>query len=694
MNCKLTLKHTDKRFLSMIKPIQKVLVANRGEIAIRIFRTLHTMGIGSVAIYSDADTDAAHVHYAKESYRLEGKSLGETYLDGAQIIRIALKAGVDAIHPGYGFLSESSAFSAGVRQAGLVFVGPGNEAIQLMGNKVEARLHVEALGIPVIKGLTGTAGELMARAPSMGLPLLVKAAAGGGGKGMRIVRDILELPEILETTQREAESYFGNGEVYIEIYLENPRHIEIQLMADQMGNVVCLFERECSIQRRYQKIIEEAPSPAVDADMRQKLMDAASLIATNIGYVNAGTIEFLLSEDQFYFLEMNTRIQVEHPVTEMITGIDIVKEQLRIANGNPLSFSQKDINMRGHAIEARVYAEDPARDFLPSPGTVVYYREPQKADIRIDAALQGPGKIKSAFDPMISKVIAYARTREAAREKLVAALSEYAIHGIKTNIPFLVELLQSQTFLEGNYDTGFCSRFISGRIPSTQLQTKEIEIVAASFLFVGNRCNHLAANNQESIGFTGDTRMKHAEPWGSVGYWRVSMLPSLLINNQVFPVRVLYKGNGTIVLDNMGNSLHFKVISLKSNELSIISDDQVHNVFFSFDRDGQAWIQFNGKVFVTRFSLQLNEYEVNIESHNAGIAGIGTVRAPMHGIIIKISIKEQDIVNKGDTLVVLESMKMENNILAQGKARVERIEVNPGDMVAGDAPLVILSDNF
>lgn len=675
----------------MTRKIKKVLVANRGEIAVRIFRTLEKMGIDTVAVFSALDADSYHVRSAGEALKLEGTSLAETYLNVGQIIQLAVQTGADAIHPGYGFLSESPVFAEEVRKAGLVFIGPGEEAIRLMGNKVEARVLVERLGVPVVFGATGKPDELHAQAVNMGFPVLVKAAAGGGGKGMRIVESEEELLDVLESTQREAFTYFGNGEVYLEKYLNNPKHIEVQLIADQQGNTVCLFERECSIQRRYQKIIEEAPSPSVSPLLRKQLMDAAHTIARNIGYVNAGTIEFLLAGDSFYFLEMNTRIQVEHPVTEMIVGVDIVREQLNIAMGMPLSIDQQSIHVNGHAIEARVYAEDPANDFRPSPGRISYYHEPVANGVRVDSAIDGAGIISSEFDPMISKVIVHAGSREQARRKMIKTLSEYAIHGIKTNISYLVDLLQSKEFVEGNTDTGFCKRFArEGASPISS--DKSLLPVIAAFFLVGSSCSSTSVGKQASKRFAEDCRYRNLGLWHNMGYWRLMMNPRISIDNQVFVARILSKTGDEIVLDWQGEKVGFRRLRTEKNLIELESEGSGKTIHFSTDDAGNAWMQHMGVVRIVRFKDQINEDEIHTRSHHAGIGGNGSINAPMHGKVVKIHVREDDVVNKGDTLLILESMKMENRILAPGRARVQQISVEAGAIVASNASLVLLED--
>ena len=419
-----------------MKLFKKILVANRGEIAIRVMRTAKEMGIRTVAIYSEVDADSLHVKVADESYCIGKESLAETYLNIKKIINIALKADCEAIHPGYGFLAENPEFVKACDSSGIIFIGPSGKVIALMGNKIEARSFIRSINIPLVDGAVGKDTESLIKAgKKISFPLLLKAAAGGGGKGMRIVRDEKQLREGLESTAREAEKYFGDGTVYIEKYLDEPRHIEFQVLGDNFGNAIHVFERECSIQRRYQKIIEESPSVTLSPEIREKMGETAVKICKKTGYNNAGTIEFLVDKNlNFFFLEMNTRIQVEHPVTELTTGLDLVKEQIFISAGNPLRYKQKDIVQKGHAIEARIYAEDPSNSFLPSPGKMTFYKEPAGKNIRVDTAVKEAAEIKSLYDPMISKLIVYGNNRNEAIGKLELALSEYVIHGIQTNI--------------------------------------------------------------------------------------------------------------------------------------------------------------------------------------------------------------------------------------------------------------------
>jgi acetyl-CoA/propionyl-CoA carboxylase, biotin carboxylase, biotin carboxyl carrier protein len=425
----------------------KVLVANRGEIAIRVFRTLHELGIGSVAVYSDADRSARHAAYADEAFAVE------SYLDAGQLVTAALRAGAEAVHPGYGFLAENAGFARACEEAGLVWVGPPAEAIELMGRKTAAREAMWAAGVPIVPGATdpvSSAEEVVRLGAELGYPLIVKAVAGGGGKGMKLVASAAEADAAFESARREGQSYFANAEVYVERYLEDPRHIEVQVLADGQGNVIHLGERDCTIQRRHQKLIEETPSPAVGEELRAQIGQIAVDAARAAGYRSAGTIEGLLSADgDYYFMEMNTRIQVEHTVTEAVTGIDLIREQLRIAAGEPLSIRQEDMRFSGHAIECRINAEDVAAGFLPSPGTITVYREPAGPGVRVDSGVVSGSEISPLYDPMIAKVIVHDVDREHARRRMLRALDEFELGGVKTLLGFHRALLRHPCFIAG-----------------------------------------------------------------------------------------------------------------------------------------------------------------------------------------------------------------------------------------------------
>ncbi|HYW73177.1 MAG TPA: acetyl-CoA carboxylase biotin carboxylase subunit [Pyrinomonadaceae bacterium] len=443
---------------------RKILIANRGEIAVRVIRACRDLHISPVAIHSEADASSLHVRLADEAYCVGPAPSAESYLNIPAVIDAAQRAGAEAIHPGYGFLAENAGFARAVAQAGLVFIGPSAEAMEVMGSKTGARRSAMAAGAPVVPGTTEALkdfADARTTAAEIGYPVMLKAAAGGGGKGMREVDSVAELRSALEAAQSEAASAFGNSEVYIEKVVEQPRHIEIQIFADSQGNYVHLGERECSIQRRHQKVIEECPSPIDDADLRQRMGEAAINIARTADYVGAGTVEFLFSNvsREFYFLEMNTRLQVEHPVTELVTGLDLVREQIAVAAGQPLSFTQQDVRLHGHAIECRVYAEDPDNNFLPSPGTISFLRVPAGPGVRDDGGVASGDEVSIYYDPMISKLATWGRTRGEAIDRMRRALDEYAVGGIKTTLPFFRAVLRDAEFIEAKLDTGFITRF-------------------------------------------------------------------------------------------------------------------------------------------------------------------------------------------------------------------------------------------
>ncbi len=468
---------------------KKILIANRGEIAVRVIRACREMGIQAVAVYSEADKDALHVRMADEAYLIGKPPSNESYLRWEKILDVAKESNTEAIHPGYGFLSENAEFVRNVKKAGITFIGPPPEVMEGMGGKISARQIAIDAGVPVVPGNNeplNSVEEALEIAKEYGFPVMLKAAAGGGGKGMRLVNEESELKSGFDNSKAEAMASFGDDVIYLEKAILRPRHIEIQIMSDSHGNHVHLGERECSIQRRHQKVIEEAPSPINDADLRERMGKEAVKVAKAVNYVGAGTVEFLVSDvdKSFYFLEMNTRLQVEHPVTELVTGIDLVKEQIRVANGERLSFTQKDISMNGHAIECRVYAEDPDNNFLPSPGKITRLRLPQGNGVRDDGGVYEGAEVSIHYDPMISKLCAYGRDRKDAIEKMRRALREYEVGGIKTTLPFFREIMDDEIFIEGNLDTGFISAFNERREERETNETeKDMVVIAAALAF-------------------------------------------------------------------------------------------------------------------------------------------------------------------------------------------------------------------
>jgi len=463
------------------KKIKKLLVANRGEIAVRVMRTCKELGIKTVAIYSEADRGALHVQTADEAYCVGEAPSRDSYLKIDKIIDVAIHSKVQAIHPGYGFLSENATFAEACADAGLIFVGPSPESIRSMGDKTTARLMMEKAGVPMAPGTPDAIDdptEAVHIAEEIGYPVLIKAAAGGGGKGMRLVEEPASFLSSIEMAQREAESAFGDGRVFIEKYITQPRHIEFQVLRDHFGTGVHLFERECSIQRRHQKVVEEAPSCVLTPEIREKMGEAALRAAEECGYTNAGTVEFLIDADlNFYFMEMNTRLQVEHPVTEMITGKDLVVEQLRIAEGEPLGYTQDDLSINGHAIECRIYAEDARSNFLPSPGPLHLHRPPAGPGVRVDAGVDITGEIPIHYDPMISKLMVHAPTRIEAIEKMIRALDEYTVAGVSTTIPFCQFAMAHEAFRSGNFSTHFVQTYFD--VSALDEADSELEYAAA-----------------------------------------------------------------------------------------------------------------------------------------------------------------------------------------------------------------------
>ncbi len=445
---------------------EKVLIANRGEISLRVIRACQELEVTAVAVYSDADAESLPVRHADETINIGPPPAGKSYLNVENIIEAAKESGAEAIHPGYGFLAENAAFAAACRDAGITFIGPSAEAIEALGNKSGARELAKKAGVPVAPGSenVGSADEAVQTAEDIGYPVMVKAAAGGGGRGIRLAADEDELRQAVQDAKREATSAFGDGSLYLEKFLTNPRHVEVQVIGDNKGNVIHLYERECSMQRRRQKVLEEAPSPSINSEVREEMTEAAVRLAQEAGYANAGTVEFLVeggeAGDDFYFIEMNTRIQVEHPVTEMLTGVDLVKEQIRVAAGEPLSFTQEDVPLVGHAIEFRINAEDPDNDFMPSPGEVTFLEVPGGPGVRVDSAVYQGYRIPPFYDSMVGNLIVWALTREEAINRARRALREYRLEGIKTTIPLHTRLLGEEAFRSGKYHTGYLEKLL------------------------------------------------------------------------------------------------------------------------------------------------------------------------------------------------------------------------------------------
>jgi len=649
-----------------VKKIEKILVANRGEIAVRIMKTAKKMNISTVAVYAEHEGSPMHREQADESWSLGMGNLAQTYLNIPLILQIASKSGADAIHPGYGFLSENPEMARACQQNDILFIGPPEKAIHTMGNKLEAARFVESLNIPLLNLKTGTPEELADQVTPDDFPVMIKAAAGGGGKGMRIIHAPGKLREALTATAREARNYFGNPEVYIEKYVTEPKHVEIQVLADEHGHCIHLFERECSIQRRHQKIIEEAPSPSLDEATREKMGAAAVKIAREIGYIGAGTVEFLLDKHKhFYFLEMNTRIQVEHPVTEMITGKDLVQEQIRIAQGHPLSFEQGELKIYGHALEARLYAEDPQSNFMPSPGYITRFAVPEGNGLRTDTGVRSADKITAEYDPMIAKVVAWGKDRDQAVSRLRTALDKTIITGIRNNRSYLSEILQHTHFSHPNFTTRFIEQFheeLKEKIIGKKTRQDKIALLAA-YIFI----HSLPGLNQSN------------EPaWKQIGYWRPHMRWNIQLDEQSFGCRFkLFNHRLTLQIGNFNH--HFELKDTGPDWVSVESENKRLTVYYS-EQGHQTEMTAEGTAHMAGRYSYLSTLQ-NKKAVHAGGEASRTINSPMFGKVLSIEVNEEMMVKKGQTLMILEAMKMENNIQAPQDTTIKHIAVKEGDQV-------------
>lgn len=659
------------------KRIHKVLIANRGEIAVRVIKTLKKLHIDSVAVFADNDANALHRRLADEACPIGGGSLKDTYLNVQKIIDAALDAGADAIHPGYGFLSESPELAEACQANNLVFIGPDPQSMRLMGNKIAARRVAVEHGIPVTFGAMGSHEEISDMADTLPYPVLIKAAAGGGGKGMHIVWHKEDLKPELERATREAEKYFGDGTVFVEQYIENPRHVEVQVLADHFGNVIHLGERECTIQRRYQKIIEESPSPTLSEEKRQQICETAVKLCKAIGYRNAGTVEFLVDKDMnFYFLEMNTRIQVEHPVTEMRMGIDIVEEQIRIARGKEMGWTQAMIQPQGHAIELRIYAEDPANGFLPTPGKVTAYHEPQVRGARVDSSIDGPCAVSEAYDPMIAKLICHAKDRQSAIETAQNALKQFIIQGLTTNKAYLWEVIKNEDFIENRIDTSFCSshREVLLDALNESRKNQNINDIVASFLIYDFGKKHIE-QTPENV-------------WEEIGYWRYSMQLIVDVEGQKVPVSIRAAESRKICGTIGEKPFEVEFLNYANKQLKLMLNGRTETVYCSVNDEQKTIVNFHGLNFTCYRTDQLND--TLDYSCKKSVNDKSRLVSPMPGKVVKINVKEGDKVNEGTIMMVVEAMKMENNIVASGQAKVKKILVVEGQMVDNKMQLIEL----
>ena len=655
---------------------ETVLVANRGEIAVRVIRTLRRLGIRSVAVYSDPDADARHVLEADTAVRLGPAAARESYLDIDKVVDAAVRTGAQAIHPGYGFLSENADFAAACERAGVVFLGPPALAIQVMGDKITAKNAVAAFDVPVVPGVAKpglTDDELVAAAEEVGYPVLIKPSAGGGGKGMRLVEDPARLREALVSARREAASSFGDDTLFLERFVLRPRHIEVQVLADTHGNVVHLGERECSLQRRHQKVIEEAPSPLLDTSTRARIGAAACNTARSVDYVGAGTVEFIVSAerpDEFFFMEMNTRLQVEHPVTEAVTGLDLVEWQLRVAAGEKLAFAQDEIELRGHAIEARLYAEDPARGFLPTGGQVLQVFEPSGDGVRVDSSLLAGTLVGSDYDPMLSKVIAHGTDRDEALAKLDAALAQTMVLGVQTNIEFLRFLLADKRVRAGDLDTGLLDERVADFAP---LPAPD-DVLAAGGLY---RQWALSLRGLQAAG----------NPWAVPTGFRVGGAAAPVRTAMRTPLR-----SETVSVWGLPEAARVQVGDGETHSASA----QVERALMSVTLDGlrreYRWAEEDRHLWIAdeRGTWHLREAEEQ-KIHRAAGARQAEILSPMPGSVIAVQASSGAPVSEGDVVVVVEAMKMEHSLAAPASGKVE-VLVSVGDQVKVDQVLARIKD--
>lgn len=648
----------------------RILVANRGEIALRIIRTIREMDKVAIVIYADHDRDLPFVSEADETCSLGSGDLSRTYLDLEQIMHIAIEARADAIHPGYGFLAENAEFARACEQSGIHFIGPSSEAISLMGNKSRAREIASELGIPVPEGESGDLDSLVEKRSGLPYPLLVKPAAGGGGKGMRIVRTAAAFEQEAREAAREAMNYFGSGELYVERFLEGSRHIEVQVIADHHGNRAHLFERECSLQRRYQKVIEEAPSAFIPENTRRRITSDALELIRGIGYTNAGTVEFLVDRDQDYrFLEMNTRIQVEHPVTELITGIDLVKEQINISQGHPLSFTRSEVSMEGHALEARIYAEDPMNGFIPSTGSLDAFDLPDGNDIRCDTGYRSGNRVEPWYDPMLAKIIVKGKNREDARRKMIMALKETHISGLPTNRDYLVGLLGSGQFKQNNLHNRLLETETDGLLSSMQKQrsrhSQETLLSAAAFISL--------YWEQGSAGST-------ASPWHQIGHWRILPVITLLSDQESHYIKYRFrKGNRQLQLQINDRKTEVNLEKRKGHHYWLRVNDRLIKVW-GITNISEIFLDLDGHQYRFRRPDIPDRRYIRQDKQQKSRTN-GEISAPLSGKVVQINVMEGDRVTEGEPMLVIESMKMENKILSDHEAIVEQLVVSVGQQV-------------
>ena len=661
-----------------MKPFNSILIANRGEIACRIIRTAKQLGYRTIAVYSEADTGAPHVQLADVSVCIGPGPVGESYLLAANILAAAASSGAEAIHPGYGFLSENAAFADAVESAGLVFIGPTKGAIDVMGNKAESKRRMLEAGVPCVPGYEGTDQAdktLLAEGKKIDLPLMVKAAAGGGGRGMRLVHDYKELANAIKLARAEAESAFGSGELILEKAIIQPRHVEIQVFADTQGNTIHLGERDCSVQRRHQKVVEEAPCPIMTPELREQMGQSAIDAAKSVNYRGAGTVEFLLDANgAFYFLEMNTRLQVEHPVTELITGLDLVELQINVAQGRPLGFTQEDVKLQGAAIEVRLYTEDPSQDFLPASGPVDLWQPANGVGVRIDAGICTGQAISPFYDPMVAKVIGYGDDRETARIRLIAALKETVLFGTANNKDFLIQCLEKQSFIDGAATTAF----IAEEFAEADLAVAEPGVEDAAAAAV------IDLNLEYQRHFASSTLTSHKLKNWTMASGLVSR-KQYQFGDSLFDLSISPVANSAdsylVTCAESQQQIEIQLLALEGNSASLSVNGSAQLATFKLRQQGQLYCSIAGRGALFKDLIIL-------DGAVDEAAGGGRVIAPMHGLLLEVLVKTGDQVVKGQNLAVLEAMKMHYEISAEVDGTVEEVTAVAGNQVAADDVLI------
>jgi 3-methylcrotonyl-CoA carboxylase alpha subunit len=671
---------------------RKILIANRGEIAVRIMATCREMGIHAVAVYSEADQHARHVREADESYPIGPAPAIQSYLNINALIEVAQRSGAEAIHPGYGFLSENATFVEACERAGIVFIGPPASAMRLMGSKIAAKRLAREVGAPIVPGYNGAQQNdaiLLTEAQHIGFPLLIKASAGGGGKGMREVESLAEFPEKLAGARREALAAFGDQTVFLEKLIQRPRHVEIQILADSYGNIIYLGERECSIQRRHQKIVEESPSIALTPALRATMGETAVRIARAAGYVNAGTLEFMLDEDRrFYFLEMNTRLQVEHPVTELVTGLDLVRQQISIAADEPLHLTQEQIYLRGHAIEVRLYAEDAAHSFLPSTGAVTHFVAPQGPGVRLDSGIEDGDDITQYYDPMIAKLIVTGEDRPAAIQRLQTALQQTALFGVATNLPLLLAISKHTAFQAGQTHTSFLIENHLLQFPEAELLPDEV-VYAAALSDLQHEMHNLrqATHKPSPVGQTHRLRT----PWRTLGPWRMigeARAYTYHYHDMRYTVKLRPELSGANVWQIQLNEQPTTEISCSFGPGSLVLLKYGYTQRRAYIQTQQAVTEvvYRGQLY--RLQRQ-QPPDVEQTAYASGPKQIQkTLTAPMAGTIVKVQVEEGDNVEAHQVLMILSAMKMEHAITAPHAGTVQHIRYREGSVVPGGAVLI------